>query len=175
MDVVMQNIGEIGGNVSVDSTPGRGTSVTMKIPLTVAIIDGMNIAVGDRRFTVPVSAIKEFFKPDMKNVIKNTDGYEMIMVRGDCYAIVRLHEIWDIETGVTNLSDGILVVVEQDEKRRCLFVDSLIGQQQVVVKSMPELIKRSRLAEGIVGCTLLGDGSISLILDMNWLVNSDIR
>jgi len=96
------------------------------------------------------------------------------MVRGECYAIVRLHKIWNIETNITKLSDGILVMVEQDEKRRCVFADSIIGQQQIVVKSMPELIKKAKLAEGISGCTLLGDGSISLIFDMNWLVNSDI-
>lgn len=174
MDVVMQNIASIGGAVSIDSKPGEGTTTTMKIPLTVAIIDGMNIAVGDRRFTIPISSIRESFKPDMKNVIKDTDGNEMIMVRGECYAIVRLHKIWNIETNITKLSDGILVMVEQDEKRRCVFADSIIGQQQIVVKSMPELIKKAKLAEGISGCTLLGDGSISLIFDMNWLVNSDI-
>lgn len=175
MDVVMQSITSIGGNVSVDSTPGKGTSVIMKIPLTVAIIEGMNISVGDRRFTIPISSIRESFKPDMKNVIKDVDGNEMIMVRGECYAIVRLHKVWGIETDVTDLSDGILVMVEQDDKRRCVFADSLIGQQQVVVKTMPELIKRSKLAEGIAGCTLLGDGGISLIFDMNWLVNFEIK
>lgn len=174
MDVVMQSIGTIGGNVSVDSTPGQGTSIMMKIPLTVAIIDGMNVTVGDRLFTIPISNIRESFKPDLKNVFRDPDGREMVMVRGECYAIVRLHEIWGIETSVTELSDGILVMVEQEERRRCIFVDSLIGQQQVVVKSMPELIKRSKLAEGFAGCTLLGDGSISLIFDVSWLVSFDI-
>jgi two-component system chemotaxis sensor kinase CheA len=175
MDVVMQNIISIGGAVSVDSMPGKGTSVIMKIPLTIAIIDGMNIAVGDSRFTIPVSAIKETFKPGINSVFKDSDGNEMIMVRGECYAIVRLSKEWNIETNVTELADGILVLVEQDEKRRCIFADSIIGKQQVVVKSMPELLKKAKLAEGFSGCTLLGDGSISLIFDINWLVNSDIR
>lgn len=174
MDVVMQNIISIGGNVSVDSIPGAGTAVTMKMPLTVAIIDGMNISVGDTRFTIPISAIIESFKPDRKNIIRDVNGHEAIMVRGVCYAIVRLHKIWDIDTQVKELTDGILVMVEQDDKRCCIFADGLIGKQQVVVKTMPALIKETKLTGGISGCTLLGDGSISLILNTGWLVNTDI-
>jgi two-component system chemotaxis sensor kinase CheA len=174
MDVVMQNILAIGGIASVDSIPGNGTTVTMKIPLTVAIIDGMNLAVGDSCFTFPISSIRESFKPDMKDIIHDSDGNEMIMLRGECYAIIRLHKQFNIETQVDDLSDGILIVVEQDDKKRCVFVDRLIGQQQVVVKNLPEYIKKIKLVQGISGCTLLGDGSISLILDAGWLLNSEI-
>ena len=105
----------------------------------------------------------------------DTEGNEMIMVRGECYAIMKLHKQWDIETEVTELSDGILIMVEQEEKRRCIFADCLLGQQQVVVKSMPDYIKRIKKVEGLSGCTLLGDGSISLILDPAWLINSEIK
>ena len=97
------------------------------------------------------------------------------MLRGECYAIMRLHKQWGIETEVTNLSDGILILVEQDDKRRCIFADKLIGEHQVVVKTLPELIKRIKTVEGLSGCTLLGDGSISLIIDAGWLVNTDIK
>ncbi|MDD4422245.1 MAG: chemotaxis protein CheA, partial [Eubacteriales bacterium] len=142
LDVVMQNITSIGGSVSVESTEGMGTTVTMKIPLTVAIIDGMNIKVGAKNFTIPITAIRESFKPENGSIFMDTEGNEMIMVRGECYAIMKLHKQWDIETEVTELSDGILIMVEQEEKRRCIFADCLLGQQQVVVKSMPDYIKR---------------------------------
>jgi two-component system chemotaxis sensor kinase CheA len=175
MDVVMQNISSIGGTVSVESVEGKGTTTVMKIPLTVAIIDGMNISAGNRHFTIPTSAIRESFKPDLSNIVSDTDGNEMIMVRGQCYAIMRLHKQWGIDSQITNLTDGILMMIEQDDKRRCIFVDNLIGQQQVVVKTIPDYIKKSKLVEGISGCTLLGDGSISLILDAAWLVNTDIN
>lgn len=175
MDVVMQSILAVGGSVSVDSVEGKGTTTIMKIPLTVAIIDGMNIEVGNKHFTVPITAIRESFKPSIENIFNDTEGNEMIMVRGECYAIMRLHKQWDIETKITELTDGILIMVEQDEKRRCIFVDSLLGQQQVVVKSMPDYIKKTRMVEGLAGCTLLGDGSISLILDAGWLINTEIK
>ncbi|HBL83442.1 MAG: chemotaxis protein CheA [Clostridiales bacterium GWF2_38_85] len=175
MDVVMQNILSIGGAVTVDSIERQGTTVTMKIPLTVAIIDGMNISVGDRHFTIPITAIRESFKPKKNDIICDTDGNLMIMVRGECYAIIKLHQQWDIETEIQELTDGILIMIEQDERRRCVFADTLIGQQQVVVKSMPDFIRRTRMVEGVAGCTLLGNGSISLILDTGWLMNAEIK
>jgi two-component system chemotaxis sensor kinase CheA len=175
MDVVMQNILSIGGSLSVDSEEGKGMSVTMKIPLTVAIIEGMGILVGNRHFTIPISAIKESFKPSAENLFKDTDGNEMIMVRGECYAVMRLHKQWGIEAEAKELTDGILIMIEQDDKKRCIFVDSLLGQQQVVVKTMPDLIKKIKTVVGLSGCTLLGDGSISLIIDAGWLVNTDIK
>lgn len=174
MDVVLQNISAIGGSVSVDSEPGKGSAVSMKIPLTIAILDGMNVSVGDMRLTVPISAICESFKPRSEDVLSDTQGNEMIMVRGECYAIFRLHRQWGIETDVTNLTDGILMMVEQDGKKRCLFVDKMIGRQQVVVKALPNYVKRTNLFSCLSGCTLLGDGSISLILDPGWLVETDI-
>lgn len=175
MDVVMQNILSIGGSLSIESEEGKGMAVIMKIPLTVAIIEGMGILVGDRHFTIPISAIKESFKPSPEDLFKDTDGNEMIMIRGECYAIMRLHKQWGIETNVKELTDGILIMVEQDDKKRCIFADSLIGQQQVVVKTLPDLIKKIKTVEGLSGCTLLGDGSISLIIDTGWLVNTDIK
>jgi len=175
MDVVLKNILAIGGSLTVESEEGKGMAVIMKIPLTVAIIEGMGILVGNRRFTIPISAMKESFKPDPKDIFTDIYGNEMIMLRGECYAIMRLHKQWGIETEVTNLSDGILILVEQDDKRRCIFADKLIGEHQVVVKTLPELIKRIKTVEGLSGCTLLGDGSISLIIDAGWLVNTDIK
>ncbi len=171
MDVVMKNIETVGGSVSVDSILGKGTKVTLKIPLTLAIIDGMNLKVGNSRYTMPIVAIKESFRPKEDDVIADPDGNEMIMVRGQCYPIMKLHEVYKIKTQITNFVDGIIVMVEQDDKTLCIFVDELLGKQQVVVKALPDYIRNFRQIKGLAGCTLLGDGSISLILDPTGLFN----
>jgi two-component system chemotaxis sensor kinase CheA len=175
MDVVMQNITTIGGSVSVDSEPGKGTKVTLKIPLTIAILDGMNVLVGDTRLTLPISAICESFKPRQEDILYDVEGNEMVMVRGDCYAVIRLHRQWGVDTNVTRLPDGILIMVEQDGKKRCVFADRLVGRQQVVVKTLPNYLKRTPISRCLSGLTLLSDGSISLILDAGWLVDADIK
>lgn len=171
MDVVAKNIEEIGGSVSIESLQDKGTQITLKIPLTLAIIDGMNIRVGDSCFTVPLMSIKESFRPGSNFVFSDTDNNEMIMVRGLCYPIVRLHRLFGINAATTELSEGIIIMVEQGENIICLFADELLGQQQVVVKAMPEYIQRFKKVRGLSGCTLLGDGSISLIIDVAGLIN----
>ena len=171
MDVVSKNIEKIGGSLSVDSIPDKGTTITLTIPLTLAIIDGMNIRVGNSRYTIPLVTIKESFRPKETECFKDPNENEMIMVRGQCYPILRIHEYYNVKTEITKLSKGILIMVEQDEKTICLFADELIGQQQVVVKSLPSYIKNIKKINGLAGCTLLGDGSISLILDIVGLCN----
>jgi two-component system chemotaxis sensor kinase CheA len=166
MDVVAKNISSIGGTVIVDSIPKQGMSIILKIPLTLAIIEGMNIKVGNSRFTLPIVNIKESFRPKNKEIIKDTEGQEMIMVRGRCYPIIRLHQFYSISTEIMEVESGILIMVEEGEKSCCVFADELLGQQQVVVKGLPEYIKKSKQIKGLGGCTLLGDGSISLILDV---------
>ena len=166
MDVVAKNIESIGGSVLVDSELGSGTVITLKIPLTLAIIEGMNIKVGESRFTVPIMTIKESFRPENNEVFEDTEGQEMIMVRGLCYPIVRLHQHYEIQKAVTSYDEGILIMVEEDDRSCCIFADELLGQQQVVVKSLPDYVKRYKDIKGLGGCTLLGDGSISLILDV---------
>lgn len=166
MDVVAKNIEGIGGTVIVDSELGKGTTIILKIPLTLAIIEGMNIKVGQSRFTIPIVAIKESFRPRNDEIIKDNDGQEMIMVRGLCYPILRLHDFYKIPTDITEFNEGILIMVEEDEKSFCFFADELLGQQQVVVKTLPNYIKKFKQIKGLGGCTLLGDGSISLILDV---------
>jgi two-component system, chemotaxis family, sensor kinase CheA len=169
MDVVSKNIESIGGTVIVDSIPSKGTTIVLKIPLTLAIIEGMNIRVGQSRFTLPIVAIKQSFRPKKSEIIKDTEGQEMIMVRGLCYPILRLHELYQVQESIQNMDEGILIMVEDNERSCCLFADELIGQQQVVVKSLPSYIKKYRHIKGIGGCTLLGDGNISLILDIGSL------
>ena len=166
MDVVTRNIELVGGTLTVDSVADKGTIITLKIPLTLAIIDGMNIKVGKSRYTIPTISIKESFRPKESEIFHDPDGNEMIMVRGECYVIHRLHEVYKVKTDVTKLSEGIIIMVEQDEKSVCVFADELLGQQQVVVKALPGYIQNFKKIRGLAGCTLLGDGSISLILDI---------
>lgn len=175
MDVAFKNIEMVGGTIIVDSVKGKGTSISLKIPLTLAIIDGMNIRVGPSRYTVPITAIQESFKPKQEALLKDTDGNEMIMVRGECYPIMRLSSLLNKDCDGVNLTDGVLVVVEQDGRRLCLLVDELLGQQQVVVKSLPAYIRNMKRIEGLAGCTLLGDGNISLILDVAALIGPAVR
>jgi len=170
MDVVVKNLEAVGGSVAVDSIDEQGTIITLKIPLTLAIIDGMNIKVGDSRYTIPIISIKESFRPKLIDLIADPDGNEMIMVRGQCYPILRLHRHYNVNTKIREFSEGILIMVEDDGKSCCLFADELIGQQQVVVKALPNYIKKKRKISGLGGCTLLGDGSISLILDIGALI-----
>lgn len=170
MDVVAQNIGAIGGTVSVDSIPDQGTTITLKIPLTLAIMDGMIVKIGNASYTIPTLNIREAFKPENNDVITDPDGHEIIMIRGECYPILRLHELYKIETSTVEISDGIIVVVESEGKHLCIFVDALVGEQQVVVKVLPKYIRNFKKIRGIAGCTLLGDGSISLILDIADLI-----
>ncbi len=171
MDVVTKNIETVGGSISVDSIADKGTTITLKIPLTLAIIDGMNIKVGNTCYTIPTIAIKESFRPKDEDIITDPDDNEMIMVRGSCYPILRLHEKYKIRTKVTNFVDGIIIMVEQDNKAICIFADELLGQQQVVVKALPVYIQMYKKVKGLAGCTLLGDGSISLIIDIAGLIN----
>lgn len=171
MDVVMKNIEKIGGSLSVNSEPGKGMTVQIRIPLTLAIIDGMQVSVGGDSFIIPLINIRESFKPAKGDIFSDPEGNEMIYIRGNCYSVARLYKIFGIDTKVTNPEDGILVTVESQLDTYCLFVDDLVGEHQTVVKPIPAYISKT-LGEikSIAGCTILGDGSISLILDLNGLL-----
>jgi two-component system chemotaxis sensor kinase CheA len=170
MDVVKKNIEKIGGNVLLDSTPGRGMSVTIRIPLTLAILAGIEINVGANCYIVPTLNIKESFKSSPSDIITDPDGHEMILFRGECYPIVRLHRLFRVETKCETLSDGIMIMVEDEGRMVGLFADDLVGEQQIVVKPIPPFItKRIGQIRGVSGCTILGDGSISLIIDVKSL------
>ena len=171
MDVVKANVEKCGGTIIVDSKNGKGTTFIIKIPLTLAIIDGMEITVGDLVFTVPISTIRESFKAESSQILRDTKNNEMIMIRGVCYPILRMHEKFAIDTEITDLEDGILLLVETDNKSVCIFADKLIGEQQVVVKPFPAYLNKYNIkGEGLSGCTIMGDGSISLIIDTNTLI-----
>lgn len=167
MDVVTKNIEKIGGSITIESVAGKGTEIFVKIPLTLAIIDGIEVGVGRSRYTIPTIAIRESFRLDQQNVIDDGEGNEMIMIRGQCYPVLRIHRMFNISNAITNINEGIIVMIETDSRSACLFVDRLVGEQQVVVKALPKYMKK---VQGIAGCTILGDGGISLILDANGLL-----
>lgn len=173
MDVVKKNVEKIGGDVTMHSELGVGTKTIFKIPLTLAIVNGMKVQVGSTVFTVPINNIRQSFKVEPDQIIHDTDQNEIIMVRDEYYPLVRLHKAYDIDTDVTELTNGIVMLVETRESAYCLFADYLLGEQQVVVKSLPGLLSQYDIKKyGVGGCTILGDGSISLILDVQNLYNS---
>lgn len=167
MDVVKKNVETIGGTVTITSELGKGMCTTLKIPLTMAIVDGMEIAVGKSVFTIPIANIRQSFKVKNEEVIYDTEGNEIIKCMDQFYPIIRIHDLYNIETEVTNIEEGILVWVESGDKSCCLFVDDLLGEQQVVVKPLPTYLNSFNIKDsGISGCTILGDGNISIILDV---------
>lgn len=176
MDVVKQNIEEVGGSISIKSAEGKGSTFSITIPLTLAIADAMEIAVGKCIYTLPILSIKESFRAKEEDIIYDNDGNEMIMIRGNVYPIIRLYDLFKIETSAKKLNDGILIMIEGENKSACIFVDQLIGEQQVVVKPLPKYLSRYAVKEsGIEGCTILGDGSISLILSAKGIISRVIQ
>ena len=172
MDVVRKNIEKIGGTVSVDSKKGQGTSFIIKIPLSLSIVDGMEVSVGDSIFTIPINAIRESFKAKPEQLVKDTDGKEMVMIRGECFPLIRLYDIYDLKPGTEDLYEGIVILAEGDGKCACLFADELIGEQQVVVKPFSPLLNNYNVKQhGMAGCSILGDGSITIILDVNNIIS----
>lgn len=170
MDVVVKNIEAIGGSVTLESAIGRGSTFIIRIPLTMAIIDGMHIRVGQTSYTLPTIAIQESFRPSVESIITGVDGSEMLVIRGECYPIIRLHEIYEVQAQTTELTEGVVIRIGTGEKQACLFVDEILGGQQVVIKPLPKYITKVKKISGISGCTLLGDGSISLILDYEGII-----
>ncbi len=167
MDVVKANVESVGGTVSISSEIGKGMCVTLKIPLTLAIVDGMELSVGKSIFTIPIHNIRQSFKVSEGEVIHDANHGEMINRMGSFYPIVRIHDLYQIDTEITNIEDGILVWVDSGELSYCLFVDELLGEQQVVVKPLPSYLNNFNIKNsGITGCTIMGDGNISIILDV---------
>lgn len=167
MDVVKSNVEAVGGMVSISSEKGFGMTTTLKIPLTMAIMDGMEVSVGESVFTVPINNIRQILKVTSQDVIHDATKGEMIEVMDNFYSIVRAKEFYQMDSGIDEFDDGILLWVESGENSFCLFVDELIGQQKVVVKPLPDYVNDYGIKNyGVTGCTILGNGDISIILDV---------
>lgn len=167
MDVVVKNIQKIGGVLDIDSEEGRGTSMTMKIPLTMAIIDGIVMKNGNTKFVMETSAIKEFLRVTEDKMIHEPNGEEYVMIRGECYPFMRLGQKYNLEAASKSVEDGVMLLLEYEGNTLCVLIDELIGTQEIVVKPIPAYVKK---VHGISGCTQLGDGSIALILDVSGLM-----
>lgn len=170
MDVVVKNIQAVGGNLEIDSVEGGGSEMIMKIPLTLAIINGIVMQVGNSTFVVETNDIKEFVRVSKDMLVKEPDGEEYIMLREECYPFIRLNQRYHLEDSKAEIEDGIVVVLEHENKNVCVFIDQLIAEQEIVVKPIPSYIKKVR---GLSGCTQLGDGSIALILDIAGLITGE--
>jgi two-component system chemotaxis sensor kinase CheA len=173
MDVVKKNVEEVGGTVVLTSEPGKGMTTTLKIPLTMAILDGMEVSVGSSIFTIPINNIRQSFKMSDSDIIHDAARGEMVKVMDNFYSVIRVKDVYGLDSGCDKIEDGILMWVESGEYTYCLFVDELMGEQQVVVKPLPSYINTFNIKQhGITGCTILGDGNISVILDVSNLYSA---
>jgi len=163
MDVVKRNIEGLGGSVAVINKPGKGSQFVIALPLTLAILDGMVVRVGAEQYIVPIANIIETLRPKAEEVRHVADGNVVINVRGEFVPVLYLYQLFNIADGVPDASKALVVLVENNDTTLGLVVDELVGQQQVVIKSLEE---NADPVEGISGATILGDGKVSLILDI---------
>lgn len=172
MDVVRRNVADLGGSVTIRSTPGKGSVFTITLPLTLAIIDGLSAAVGEESYIVPLVSIVESVQLKAEAIRSVGGGGELFKFRGEYLPVIRLHEVFGCAGAVRNIEDGLMIVVEGDGSRVGLFVDGLNGQQQAVVKSLEANYRR---VQGVSGATILADGSVALIVDIAGLVRMQSR
>jgi len=173
MDVVRRNIQSLGGNIEIISELGKGTTIAIHLPLTLAILDGQSVAVGDETYIVPLVSIIESINITERMLNKVAGKGETFRLRNEYLPVIRMRRIFNVHSGnPTKSKEGVLVVVEGQGELCCLLVDELLGQQQVVIKSLEANYRR---VEGVSGATILGDGSVALILDVPGLVRFSIR
>lgn len=165
MDVVKRNIESMGGRIEIESNAGEGSTFQIRLPLTLAILDGMSVAVAEQLFIIPLVNIIESVQPT-KEQLKNISNQPMLELRDAYWPIVRLHNVMGIDNAKINTDEAILVLIETSKTRFALQIDDLIGQQQVVIKSLEQHYRR---VPGIAGATIMGDGSVALILDVESL------
>ena len=167
MDVVRRNVKELGGKIELKSEQGKGSRFIITLPLTLAIVDGQSVAVGNETYIIPLISIVESMRLKESSISRLSGRNEVFSFRGDYLPIIRLHELFGVEPRTRSLHEGLVVIAEGDGRRIGLFVDDLLGQQQVVIKSLETNYGR---VEGVSGATILGDGSVALILDVTGII-----
>ncbi|MFS7221740.1 chemotaxis protein CheA [Rahnella inusitata] len=174
MDVVKRNIQEMGGHVEIHSQQGKGTTIRILLPLTLAILDGMSVKVGKEVFILPLNAVMESLQPLAEDLHPLAGGERVLQVRGEYLPLVELYNVFEVEAAKTEATQGIVVILQSAGRRYALLVDQLIGQHQVVVKNLES---NYRKVPGISAATILGDGSVALIVDVSALqaLNRDKR
>lgn len=163
MDVVKRNIASMGGSIEIRSALGYGTTISIALPLTLAILDGMSVSLGESLYVLPLNLIVETMQPKMEDIKTVTSEGLMVHVRGEYLPIIPLYALFNQETEITHPTEGVLVIIEAEGKKAALFVDALVGQQQVVIKSLETNFRK---IQGISGATIMGDGSVALIIDV---------
>lgn len=163
MDVVRKNIQSLGGTVDIDSALGEGTKVTIRLPLTLAILDGMSVRVGSEIYILPLNSVVESLQPQAEDLKAMGGETRVLRVRGEFLPLVSVHEFFDVQSPTPPLAESIVVIVEAEGRQIALVVDELVGQQQVVIKSLERNYRR---VAGVSGATILGDGRVALILDV---------
>jgi two-component system, chemotaxis family, sensor kinase CheA len=166
MDVVRRHIEKLRGRIEIRSKPGRGASFLLKLPLTLAIIDGLVVGVGQERYIVPLFAVREMFRPSREHLWTVQQRAEMALVRGTLLPVLRLYRQFQVAPRSEDALESVLVVAEAEGQRFCLLVDELLGKQEVVIKPLGEAFQR---VPGIAGGAILGDGKVGLILDLERL------
>lgn len=166
MDVVKRNVQALGGRIDIESQEGQGASFTIRLPLTLAIVDGMGVSVGNQTFIIPLVNIIESMQPAEKDIKTLVGDDQLLLVRDQYWPILPLYKLMQIESEYTRVHQGIAVLIETNKHKFALFVDALVGQQQVVIKSLEQHYKR---VQGVAGATIMGDGSVALILDVESL------
>jgi two-component system chemotaxis sensor kinase CheA len=169
MDVVKRNITAMGGVVDIKSARGFGTTISISLPLTLAILDGMSIKVGAEIYILPLGYVVESLQPSPADIKEISGKGRVVKVRGEYLSLIPLYQIFDVEPIFTDPAQGIVIILESEGRKAALFVDDLVGQQQVVVKNLES---NYRKVAGISGATILGDGGVSLIIDVAALLRS---
>lgn len=167
MDIVRQAIRSMNGTVTISTTAGKGTSFRIRLPLTLAILEGLSLSVGKETYIIPLTSIVESHRPAPVDLLKVAGRHEVVKVRGEVLRIVRLHEVFNIPDAITNPCEGLLVIVENEDTKVALLVDELITQNQAVIKSLEANYQK---VKGVMGATILGDGKVALIIDVPGLL-----
>ena len=175
MDVVKQNIEKVGGKLIVNSVLGKGSSFTIRIPLSLSILDVLSVEVGASSISIPASSIREAFSCTAESLITDPDGNEFVYLRDRCFPLIRLGEKLQIDTDITEPTDGICMYCREGQYEAVLLADRIVCDQQVVVKPFSPLLDGLHLKEaGLAGCSILGDGSMTIILDMLSLLGGEL-
>lgn len=165
MDVVQKNIQSLSGSFRIESEENVGTTITLRIPLLLSIVDAMNIRINNTLFTIPIDNVVETFRATSSDFVIGPNDERLIKVRENLYPLLSINKVFNLETFEMDMNRGVFIVIETEGENFCIYCDEIIGQYSVVAKAIPDYLQKYREIDGIAGCTIMRDGKISLILD----------